>query len=102
MVANASLGTNYFNLWLKAEGYSVYQTNVLPTAGNALAITAAFFFGIIADKTGQRLPTIITIEMLMMISNIMLSVWHIPKGALFFAFYTSYVGGSAQPIIIVS
>lgn len=33
MVAEAGSGTNYFNLYLKAEGYSVVQTNVLPTIG---------------------------------------------------------------------
>ncbi len=101
-VANAGLGTNYFNLWLKAKGYSVAQTNVLPTAGNALSVVAAFFFGIIADRTGKRLPILIVIELLMMTSNVMLSVWNIKKGALLFAFYLSYVGGAAQPIIIVS
>lgn len=100
-VANASLGTNYFNLWLKAVGYSVAQTNVLPTAGNALTVVAAFFFGIIADRTGQRLLMLVIIELLMIVSNVMLSVWHIDKAALLFAFYLSYVGGAAQPIIIV-
>lgn len=33
MVAEAGSGTSYFNLYLKAEGYSVVQTNVLPTIG---------------------------------------------------------------------
>lgn len=33
MVGEADSGTNYFNLYLKAEGYSVVQTNVLPTIG---------------------------------------------------------------------
>ncbi|KAJ0283621.1 hypothetical protein CBS470a_007236, partial [Colletotrichum nupharicola] len=31
MVAEAGSGTGYFNLYLKSEGYSVVQTNVLPT-----------------------------------------------------------------------
>ncbi|KAI1612754.1 major facilitator superfamily domain-containing protein [Exophiala viscosa] len=99
-VANAALGTNYFNLWLKAVGYSVAQVNVLPTAGNALSVVAAFLFGIIADRTGHRLLMLVIIELLMVVSNIMLSIWHIPKAALLFSFYLSYVGGAAQPIII--
>ncbi|KAJ0310845.1 hypothetical protein Brms1b_008473 [Colletotrichum noveboracense] len=33
MVAEAGSGTGYFNLYLKSEGYSVVQTNVLPTIG---------------------------------------------------------------------
>ncbi|KAI0483391.1 major facilitator superfamily domain-containing protein [Xylariaceae sp. FL0804] len=100
MVAQAGSGTNYFNLWLKAEGYSVVQTNILPTAGNALSIVAAFAFGLFADASGHRLAALIVIQLLVMLSNILLSVWSIPKPALLFAFYLSYVGAGAQPIVI--
>lgn len=102
MVANAGLGSNYFNLWLKANHYSVVQTNVLPTAGNVVSVVAAFAFGIYADRIGKRLYAIIAVELLLILSNILLSVWDIPKGALLFAFYLSYISGAAQPIIIVS
>jgi len=101
-VANAALGSNYFNLWLKAKGYSVEQTNLLPTAGSAISVVAAFFFGIIADRTGQRLSMIIIVQLLVLVSNILLSVWYISKGGLLFAFYLSFVGAAAQPIVIVS
>ncbi|KAI5922270.1 major facilitator superfamily domain-containing protein [Camillea tinctor] len=100
MVAQAGSGTNYFNLWLKASGYSVVETNILPTAGNALSIVAAFSFGIIADATGHRLGAIIAVQLLVMLSNILLSIWNIPTAALLFAFYLSYVGAAAQPIVI--
>ncbi|KAI1484775.1 major facilitator superfamily domain-containing protein [Biscogniauxia mediterranea] len=100
MVAQAGSGTNYFNLWLKASGYSVVETNILPTAGNALSIVAAFSFGIIADATGHRLGAIIIVQLLVMLSNILLSIWDIPTAALLFAFYLSYVGAAAQPIVI--
>ncbi|KAJ0343702.1 hypothetical protein KNSL1_010051 [Colletotrichum chrysophilum] len=53
MVAEAGSGTGYFNLYLKSEGYSVVQTNVLPTIAALLA-----------------------------------------------AFYLSYTGGAAQPVVI--
>ncbi|KAJ9134340.1 Pantothenate transporter liz1 [Pleurostoma richardsiae] len=100
MVANASSGTNYFNLYLKKNHYSVVQTNVLPTAGNAIQVVAAFLFGILADRTGKRLYMIIIIEVLVLVSNILLSIWNVQKGALLFAFYLSYCGSAAQPIII--
>ncbi|KAF2496501.1 MFS general substrate transporter [Lophium mytilinum] len=100
MVAQAGSGTNYFNLWLKAEKYSVVHINTLPTAGSAISVVAAFAFGIVADRTGHRWPAIVTIQVLVMISNILLSVWDISKGAKFFAFYLSYVGAAAQPIVI--
>lgn len=101
MVAQAMSGTNYFNLWLKWAGYSVVDINVLPTAGNALSIAMAFIFGMITDATGHRLAMIIIIELLVMLSNVLLSVWYIPTRALLFAFYLSYVGAAGQPIIIV-
>jgi ACS family pantothenate transporter-like MFS transporter len=102
MVANAGSGTNYFNLWLQSAGYSVVDINILPTAGNAISVVAAFFFGILADRTGKRLSMVLVVQILVLISNILLSVWNIPRGALLFAFYLSYVGAAAQPIVIVS
>lgn len=102
MVAQAGSGTNYFNLWLKAVGYSVVDINILPTAGNAVSIVSAFVFGMIADATGQRLPIVIAVQLLVMISNILLSVWYLPKGVILFANYLAYTGSAAQPIVIVS
>ncbi|ETS86245.1 hypothetical protein PFICI_00073 [Pestalotiopsis fici W106-1] len=100
MVAQAGSGTNYFNLWLKAIGYSIVDTNVLPTAGSALSIVSAFIFGMIADATGKRLPTIIAVESVVMLANILLSVWYLPKGVILFANYLAYMGAAAQPIVI--
>jgi len=37
---------------------------------------------------------------IVLLSNILLSVWYIPKGAILFANYLSYVGSAAQPIVI--
>ncbi|KAJ4289671.1 hypothetical protein N0V90_011000 [Kalmusia sp. IMI 367209] len=90
----------YFSLWLKANGYSVVQTNYLPTGGNAFNIVFTVGCGIIADHTGQYYPMIITIQFLMILSNILLTVWHIPKGALMFAYYLSYGGSAATPLLI--
>jgi MFS transporter, ACS family, pantothenate transporter len=101
MVAQAGSGTNYFNLWLKSVGYSVVDTNILPTAGSAFSIVSAFAFGIIADATGQRLYTIITVQLLVMVANILLSVWYIPKGAIMFANYLAYISTAAQPVVVV-
>lgn len=102
MVANANLGPSYFNLWLKAEKYTVYQINTIPTAGNALNVVASLFFGTVADRTGLKPHMVIVVSLINMVANIFLSIWHINKGALFFAFFLSYVGGAAQPIAIVS
>lgn len=101
MVAQAGSGTGYFNLYLKAEGYSVVQTNVLPTAGNAISVVAAFLAGGIVDATQARLTMSVIIQLAVVVSNILLAVWYIPNGARLFAYFLSYVGSAAQPIIIV-
>jgi ACS family pantothenate transporter-like MFS transporter len=101
MVAQAGSGTGYFNLYLKAEGYSVVQTNVLPTAGNAISVVTAFLAGGIVDATQARLTTSVIIQLAVAVSNILLAVWYIPNGARLFAYFLSYVGSAAQPIIIV-
>ncbi|KAK4499155.1 hypothetical protein PRZ48_009667 [Zasmidium cellare] len=100
MVGQAAAGTKYFNLYLKDAGYSVVQTNVLPTAGDALSIVAALAFGIAADQTGWNATLVVIVELLVILSNVLLAVWELPKGALLFAYYLSYAGMAAQPIVI--
>ncbi|KAL0938447.1 pantothenate [Colletotrichum truncatum] len=104
MVAEAGSGTGYFNLYLKAEGYSVVKTNILPTIGksprNAIQIVAAFSVGWLSDATESRVLTVVFVQALVMVSNIILSIWNVPKAALLAAFYLSYTGGAAQPIVI--
>ncbi|KAJ4242840.1 hypothetical protein NW757_011735 [Fusarium falciforme] len=90
MVAQAGSGTGYFNLYLKAEGYSVVQTNVLPTAGNAISVVAAFLAGGIVDATQARLTTSVIIQLAVAVSNILLAVWYIPNGARLFAYFLSH------------
>ncbi|VUC33067.1 unnamed protein product [Clonostachys rosea] len=100
MVAQSGSGTGYFNLYLKAAGYSVVQTNVLPTAGSAISVVAAFLAGSIVDATGARFTVSIIIQLAVLVSNILLAVWYIPEGSKMFAYFLSYVGAAAQPIII--
>ncbi|CZT44458.1 uncharacterized protein RSE6_04626 [Rhynchosporium secalis] len=37
-----------------------------------------------------------------MLSNILLSVWDLPKAALLFSYYISYAGAATTPVLIVS
>lgn len=101
MVAACHTATSYFNLWLKAAGYSVTKVNTLPTGGNALAIVVTITWGILADRTGQFYSLITGLQLAMILSNILLAIWHIPKGALMFAYYLSYAGSAATPVLIV-
>lgn len=95
-------GNLYFNLWLKAEGYSVVNINTIPTAGAALGIIAALTAGIYADRTGKRKTTVTILIIIVTVGNILLTVWHLPKGVLMFANFLTFVGSAAQPIVIVS
>ncbi|KAK7223020.1 hypothetical protein V2G26_011023 [Clonostachys chloroleuca] len=100
MVAACHTSTSYFNLWLKHEGYSVVETNYLPTGGNALAIVVTVAWGMIADRTKQYFWLILVLQVLMILANILLSVWDIPKSALMFSYYISYAGSAATPVLI--
>ncbi|WKT41320.1 Major facilitator superfamily [Fusarium oxysporum f. sp. vasinfectum] len=100
MVAACHTATSYFNLWLKAEGYSVQKINYLPTGGNALAIVVTVAWGMIADRTKQYYWLIASLTLLMIVANILLSVWDIPKSALMFAYYISYAGSACTPVLI--
>jgi MFS transporter, ACS family, pantothenate transporter len=102
MVAACHTATSYFNLWLKAEGYSVVKTNYLPTGGNALAIVVTILVGMLADRSGQYYWILIFLQGLMIFANILLSVWTIPKAALMFSYYISYAGSASTPVLIVS
>ncbi|KAL3454264.1 major facilitator superfamily domain-containing protein [Aspergillus insuetus] len=100
MVAQAGQGSGFFNLYLKARGYSTTAVNTIPTAGNALSVVSSLFFGTIADKTGTRAQTCIVVCVIVIIANIMLSIWDIPTPALMFAFFLSFVSAAAQPLVI--
>lgn len=102
MSMNCHSATNYFNLWLEAEDYSVVKRNILPTAGNALTIVVEMAYGIIADRVGKRFLLVNVLMAIMMVSNIMLSIWNIPKPALMAAYYLSYAGTATTPVLIVS
>lgn len=102
MVAACHTATSYFNLWLKDVGYGTVDANIYPTAGSALNIVVTVTWGIIADRTGQNYLMVVIVQVLMIFSNILLSVWYIPRGGLMFAFYLSYAGSAATPVLIVS
>ncbi|KAH8660505.1 pantothenate transporter [Xylariales sp. PMI_506] len=100
LIAYGASSSNYFNLWLKATGYSVTQTNLIPTAGNALTIVSALLFGALSDWTGRRISIVVFVSVIMTVSNIMLSIWYIPNTAIFVAQFLAYIGPIGQPFII--
>lgn len=73
---------------------------MLPQKGNAIQIVAAFAVGWLSDATGSRVWTVVLVQVLVLVSNIILTIWNVPKAALLAAFYLSYTGGAAQPVVI--
>lgn len=73
---------------------------MLPHKGNAIQIVAAFAVGWLSDATGSRVWTVVLVQVLVLVSNIILTIWNVPKAALLAAFYLSYTGGAAQPVVI--
>ena len=65
-------------------------------------IVATVTWGTMADRTGQNYLMVVIVQVLMILSNILLSVWYIPRGGLMFAYYLSYAGSAATPVLIVS
>jgi hypothetical protein len=59
-------------------------------------------WGIVADQPGQRYILIVSLLLLMILSNILLSVSDIPKAALMFAFCISHAGAATTLVFIVS
>ncbi|EAT76740.2 hypothetical protein SNOG_15902 [Parastagonospora nodorum SN15] len=89
-----------WEIWVFVVPYTVVKTNYLPTGGSALNIVFSFICGVIADATGQNYWMIVAIQLLMILCNIILSVWDVPKSALMFSYYVSYAGSAATPILV--
>ncbi|KAK9446701.1 major facilitator superfamily domain-containing protein [Limtongia smithiae] len=84
---------NYFNLWLKSLGtFSVEQINLIPTAGNALGLISAYVLAAFSDHTLRRCPYLLIAIFFRFVSSVLLSIWNIPYGLKFFAFFLPMAG----------
>lgn len=50
----SSMSSGFFAIWLKSEGYSVVQTNVIPTGTWLISGFATVLWGYLSDYTGSR------------------------------------------------
>ncbi|KUJ18712.1 pantothenate transporter liz1 [Mollisia scopiformis] len=51
---NSCQANNYFAIYLKAEGYSVTQRNVIPACANIVSMVTDFAWGFMSDLTQNR------------------------------------------------
>lgn len=47
-------GNGYFPIWLKSEGYSVVDRNIMPTGTSLISAACVVLWGFLSDYTGSR------------------------------------------------
>lgn len=86
-------------LWLKAEHWPVSLINILPTFINLLQALSSWLGTTLAATVSLR--GLWTFQAVFMVTaEICLSVWTIPSGLKFFAFYAGGFSGMASPILV--
>ncbi|CCH45113.1 putative transporter SEO1 [Wickerhamomyces ciferrii] len=92
----------YMSLWLKAQKrYSVVQINNYPTAVSAISIVTSF--------VGASLAAVYSPWKIFMISitggivqSLIMTIYNVPTGLVFFAFYASGLTSCGSPILYAS
>ncbi|PVH89465.1 pantothenate transporter liz1 [Cadophora sp. DSE1049] len=92
---NSCQANSYFAIYLKSEGYSVTQRNVIPACANLVSMITDFAWGFMSDLTGNR-PAWIAGPLLFttVIGSSILTAWpeaDAPKVAAFFLVASGYV-----------
>lgn len=87
-------------LWLKSlKKYSIPKINQLSAITPALGIIWIFMTGAFADLLLSRWGALIFSQSFNLLGNILLAVWYIPQGAIWFAFCLQYFGWASSCVI---
>jgi ACS family pantothenate transporter-like MFS transporter len=54
MFGSSCGGNGYFAIWLKSEGYSIVDRNILPTGTSLISAACVVLWGFLSDCTGSR------------------------------------------------
>ncbi|KAK9474785.1 major facilitator superfamily domain-containing protein [Dipodascopsis tothii] len=92
--------SSYFNLWLKAVGYTTVQVNIIPTGGYAVGIFTGFWMANLSDRFQKRWPFLMTATATRFLGSLLLSIWYVPKGVIFFANLCSYMSEPVWSLLI--
>ena len=90
-----------FALYLKATHHSVYQINVWPTGQSAVGVVVQIAAGMLSDSpllNGRRWQAITVMQAGTLLGTVIISIWSVPKGLLFFAYYISYMSAGVPGI----
>lgn len=91
----------FFSLWLKAEKYSVYEINVLPTGRWGLGTFVQVVAGMLSDSpllSGNRWQALSFMQAGTLFSTIVLAIWNVPLKLIWAAFYLSYMAAGVPGI----
>ncbi|TVY53628.1 Pantothenate transporter liz1 [Lachnellula cervina] len=90
-----------YALWLKSEGYSIYQINVWPTGQAAIGVVVQVVAGMLSDSKllrGNRWQAISVMQGGTFFAVIVLAVWNVPRRLKLAAFYLSYCSAGVPGI----
>ncbi|KAK9350242.1 major facilitator superfamily domain-containing protein [Lipomyces doorenjongii] len=84
--------TTPYLLWLNDVVYpaqtvsDINMVNNLSTISYAISIVSAMFFAFYSDWRGNRWDSLLLAGVVVLVCNVILLVYHVPNGAMFFAF----------------
>ena len=98
MLVQAHYWTGYMALWLKWAGYSVSLRNILPTFIDLIRALSSWLGTTLAGCLSLR--GLFTFQAsFVFFALIVLSIWNVPDGLKFCAFYFGGFSGMASPIL---
>ncbi|ORY29825.1 major facilitator superfamily domain-containing protein [Naematelia encephala] len=102
----AQQGYQYFNLFLKslknADGTAVWtveKVNAIPIGGFAISCAVAWTTGFLSDKFRTRWILLLILSGIGLIPGIIMSIWTVPLGAKYCAYFLSYACIVTSPIL---
>lgn len=85
---SACQASSYFGIWLKAEGFSVVDRNIIPTGTNLISGFCVVLWGFLSDYSGSRFWFVLGPLAYGLVPNGILAFWPSSQDAKLFAFLT--------------
>lgn len=88
LYGSACQASSYFGIWLKSEGYSVVDRNVIPTGTSLISGFCVLLWGFLSDYTGSRFAFVFIPLAYGLLPNGILAFWPGNLEVKLFAFLT--------------
>lgn len=88
LYGSSCAASGYFGIWLKAEGFSIVDRNIIPTGTNLISGFCVLMWGFLSDYTGSRFAFVLLPLTYGLIPNGILAFWPASQDAKLFAFLT--------------